>query len=246
MKFWHRLISWLKGVFRGNSDQSERFKRRAYQELEQQQKKINAYKDGLAALIARQQKMIAGIRKQSQEVERLENLKHTSAISTRDLVKSLKAEGVAPEQIREDARYGKNLQGFQQLVVEAKRLKDAIEGLEDQVRELGPSIEQHKSLIRELIDRQQTVQGEIKRAVSEIHDAKAEQALYEQMSVSTLEVEAEPAALKELQDLRDQARAEARVARDSVEIRSALEALEATGTGGNDVLEFDALVGLSE
>ena len=93
MKFWSRFIAWLKGVFGGGSSSPEGMRRKVYREIERRESKIGEYKDALAGLVTRQQKLIVQVRGWSEEMEKLEDLKHAAAVSTRVLVEALKAEG---------------------------------------------------------------------------------------------------------------------------------------------------------
>jgi chromosome segregation ATPase len=242
MNYWHRFTHWLKALLRFDSNDPAHYKKRIYKELQARQLKIHSYKNGLAELIARQQKMIVAIRKLTAEVEQLENLKHTAAVSTRDLVRDLKAKSMDQQAIRAHADYRQNLLSFQQIDADLRAKNAQIESREEQVNHLNAPISEHKSMIRQLINQQVELQQDLDEALHDIRTAQREKALYDQMLDTSGDGD-EPAALKELRELRHQARAEARVARDSLPLRSAMEALNENAPSEQT---FELFVGLEE
>lgn len=213
--------------------------------VEEKTQRIQHYKDAVAAMIAQQEKKLANIKTLSDEVAHLERLKEGAAAKAKIVVDRLKGAGASQDQIKTNEEYVKCLAAFNDFTSTLAEKNARIAELESDVKQLGENIGGHKVQLQSLLREIEKLKEEAAATVADMITAKEEEDI-----ASMLAGISDAGHAKELQDMRDlrqQQKAQARVAREMAGTdtkRQEAEFLEYARTGvATD--EFDKLIGLA-
>ncbi|MEM1445334.1 MAG: hypothetical protein AAGF84_04715 [Planctomycetota bacterium] len=214
--------------------------------IREKRDRIQQYKDAVARMIAQQEKKAARIKQLSEDVARLEQLKEGAAAKARTLVKEFQAQGLSLDQIKQNGEYIKCMTAFNDFTSSSVEKSDHIAELEGDVHELGETIDGHKVQLQQLLREIDKLKEESSAAVADMITAKEEEEIADM--ISGISEDRTNQELTELRELRQQQKAEARIAREMAgtdTMRQEAEFLEyaRTSTATN---EFDQLIGLAE
>ncbi|MEO0586983.1 MAG: hypothetical protein AAF078_05020 [Planctomycetota bacterium] len=214
--------------------------------ITEKKQRIQQYKDAVARMIAQEEKKAARIKQLTEEVNKLEQLKEGAAAKARMVVNKLKASGASPETIKQDAEYLKCMTAFNDFTSTSEEKSAHITELENDVAELADSIGGHKVQLQQLLREIDGLKTEASEAVADMITAKEEEEIADM--ISGISEDRTSQELTELRDLRQQQKAEARIAREMAgtdTMKQEAEFLEfARTTGATD--EFDKLIGLAD
>ncbi len=150
------------------------------------------------------------------------------------------------EAVKSDQEYVKCQAAFKDFSSTLDSKEERCQELESEIQELSRNVAAHKTQLESLLREMERVQQEKHATVAEIITAKEEQEIADMLSGISKDRTNEE--LQDLRDLRDRAKATARVSREMAgtdAARSEAEFLEyATKSAADD--EFDKLIGLSK
>jgi predicted nucleic acid-binding Zn-ribbon protein len=213
--------------------------------VEEKTLRIQQYKNAVAAMIAQQEKKLAGIKKLSDEVGNLERLKEGAAAKAKIVVDRLKGQGVSQEQIKNNEEYTKCLAAFNDFTTTLAEKNARIAELESDVKQLGDNIGGHKVQLQQLLREIDKLKEEASATVADMITAKEEEEIANM--ISGISDAGHAKELQDMRDLRQQQKAQARVSREMAGTdtkRQEAEFLEYARKGvATD--EFDKLIGLA-
>ena len=209
----------------------------------EKKKRIHQYKDAVGAMIAQEEKKKSQLKRITEEIQKLQKLRDGAAAMARKLVE--KHNGDA-ESVKSDPQYAKCQAAFKDFSSTLAEKEDRVASLEGDLLELTKNIAGHKTQLESLLRELEKIKEEKHATVADLMTAKEEKEIAEMIVGISNDRTAEE--LQELRDVRDRAKATARVSREMAGTdvkRSEAEFLEyAEQTVADD--EFDALIGLSQ
>jgi predicted nucleic acid-binding Zn-ribbon protein len=213
--------------------------------VEEKTRRIQQYKDAVAAMIAQEEKKLASIKKLSDEVAHLERLKEGAAAKAKLVVDRLKGQGATMEAIKSNEEYMKCLSAFNDFSSTLEEKNARIAELENDVKQLGSNIGGHKVQLQQLLREIDQLKEEASATVADMITAKEEQDIADMLAGISDEGHAKE--LQDMRDLRQQQKASARISREMAGTdtkRQEAEFLEYARSGvATD--EFDKLIGLA-
>lgn len=211
--------------------------------IEEKTKRIHQYKEAVGAMIAQEEKKKTALKKLSEDVDRLRKLRDGAAAMARKVVERHNGNTEAiksdPEYIKCQAAYKDFNSTLSEKEAHCKELEEDISGFEQ-------NISGHKTQLQSLLREIDKIRGEKHETVAEMLTAKEENEIADMLSGISKDRTNEE--LQELRDVRDQAKATARVSREMAGVdtqRSEAEFLEYATAAESDS-EFDALIGLTK
>lgn len=211
--------------------------------IREKTKRIHQYKDAVAGMIAQEEKKKAELKNQSEEVAKLEKLREGAAAMARKVV-GRHAGNI--EAVKNDPEYLKCQGAFKDFSSTLEEKETRCAELEGDIKALGQSIANHKVQLEDLHREIDKVRQEKEETVADMITAKEEKELSDMLAGISQDRTSEE--LQELRDLRQKAKASARVSRELAGTdskRSEQEFLEyATETAADS--EFDRLIGLAK
>ena len=211
--------------------------------IEEKRKRIQQYKDAIAALIAQEEKKTADLKKQTEEVTRLEQLKEGAAVMARKVVEKLQGD---IETVKADPEYLKCQAAFKDFRSTLDEKEGRCAELETDINTIHESIANHKIQLQSLLREFEKIQQEKHETVADLITAKEEKELADMMAgISDDQASLE---LQELRDLRTKAKATARVSRElaGTDTKHLEEQFLQYATKATVDNEFDALIGLTK
>lgn len=213
--------------------------------VEEKTRRIQQYKDAVAAMIAQQEKKLANIKNLSDEVSHLERLKEGAAAKAKIVVDRLKGSGASQEQIKTNEEYTKCLAAYNDFTSTLAEKNARIAELEADVKQLGENIGGHKVQLQSLLREIDKLKEEAAATVADMITAKEEEEIANM--ISGISDAGHAKELQDMRDLRQQQKAQARVSREMAGTdtkRQEAEFLEYARKGvATD--EFDKLIGLA-
>ncbi len=211
--------------------------------ISEKKKRIHQYKDAVGAMIAQEEKKKGQLERLTEDVQKLQKLRDGAAAMARKLVEKYNGD---VEAVRNDPQYAKCQAAFKDFSSTLAEKEDRIVSLETDIRELSKNIGGHKVQLESLLRELEKIKEEKHATVADLMTAREEKEISDMLVGISNDRTAEE--LQELREVRDQAKATARVSREMAGTdakRSEAEFLEyAEQTVVDD--EFDALIGLSK
>ncbi|HIQ21355.1 MAG TPA: hypothetical protein EYH34_09010 [Planctomycetes bacterium] len=211
--------------------------------LREKKKRIQQYKDAVAGMIAQEEKKKAELRRQSDELARLEKLKEGAAAMARRVVEK---HGGNVAAIKGDPDYMKCQAAFKDFNSTIEEKEARVAELEEDIRALSSSIAGHKIQLETLHREIEQIRQEREETVADIITAREEKELADM--IAGISEDRSSQELQELRELRQRAKAGARVARELAGTdakRTEEEFLEYATRSSADT-EFDRLIGLAK
>lgn len=205
--------------------------------------RIHEYKEAVGAMIAQEEKKKSDLKKVSQEVAKLQKLRDGAAAAARKVVERHNGD---IEAVKKDAEYVRCQSAFKDFSSSLAAKEERCAELEGDINTLTSSVGSHKTQLEGLLRELDKIKQEKSSTVADMMTAKEEKEIADMISGISKDRTSEE--LQELRDIRDKAKATARVSREVAGMdakQSEAEFLEyATDTVASD--EFDALIGLSK
>lgn len=213
--------------------------------IEEKTNRIQQYKDAVAGMIAQQEKKISTVRKLTEDVNRLEQLKEGAAAKARSVVEELKGKGSSMEEIKKDEDYMRCLSAFNDFTSTLAEKTDHITELEGDIEQIGTNIGSHKVQLQGLVRDIDKLKEEASATVADVITAREEEKISD--ALSGVSADRFSKDLQDLRELREKTKAKARISREmaGTDTRSQeAEFLDFARKGvAND--EFDELIGLA-
>ncbi len=211
--------------------------------IDEKKKRIHQYKDAVGAMIAQEEKKKSTLKTITAEVQRLTKLRDGAAAMARKVVERHNGDA---EAIRQDAEYTRCQAAYQDFTSTLSEKEARCASLEADIAELAKNVSGHKVQLESLLRELEKIKEEKHATVAEMMTAQEEKEIADMISgISNDRTNEE---LQQMRDLRDNAKATARVSREiaGTEVaRSEAEFLEYAKRNTADD-EFDALIGLSK
>jgi len=209
-------------------------------------KSIQQYKKAVAALVAQEEKKMQSLQQLTKDIERLETLKAGAAAKAKHRVAQMQAEGKSKDDIHSDPEYKKCLTAFNDFSSTLKEKQSHTVELEEDLAEYTRTISDHKSQLTSLMRSIDQLKQEANEAVAEVMTAKEEKEIGDLLS--GISIDDKNAELSKLRDIRNKARAEAKISREmsGLETENDERAFIEYASREESSSEFDALIGLDE
>lgn len=211
--------------------------------IEEKTKRIHQYKEAVGAMIAQEEKKKTQLKRLSDEIDRLTKLRDGAAAMARKVVE--KHNGDA-EAVKSDPDYIKCQSAYKDFNSTLTEKEQHCAELEEDIREFETNIAGHKTQLQTLLREIDKIRQEKHSTVAEMLTAKEEKEISDMLSGISKDRTHEE--LQELRDMRDQAKASARVSREMAGVdtqRTEAEFMEYATQSESDS-EFDALIGLAK
>lgn len=211
--------------------------------IEEKTKRIHQYKEAVGAMIAQSEKKKTALKRLSEEIERLTKLRDGAAAMARKVVEKHNGD---IEAVKKDPDYIKCQAAYKDFNSTLAEKEQHCGELEDDIRAFETNIAGHKTQLTQLLREIDKIRQEKHSTVAEMLTAKEEQEIADMLSGISKDRTHEE--LQELRDLRDQAKASARVSREMAGVdsqRTEAEFMEYATAAESDS-EFDALIGLAK
>jgi len=211
--------------------------------IEEKTKRIHQYKDAVGAMIAQEEKKKASLKKLTGEIAKLKKLRDGAAAMARKVVEKYNGD---VEAVKKDAEYLKCQSAFKDFSSSLAEKEAHCVELEDDIKEFETNITGHKTQLQSLLREIEKVRQEKHETVADMLTAKEEREISDMLTGISQDRTHEE--LQEMRDIRDHAKATARVSREMAGVdakRSEAEFLEFANQTTADT-EFDALIGLAQ
>lgn len=211
--------------------------------IEEKTKRIHQYKEAVGAMIAQQEKKKSTLVKLTDDVARLKKLRDGAAAMARKVVERYNGD---TEAVKQDPEYLKCQAAYKDFTSTLAEKEAHCAELESDIAEFDQGINGHKTSLQSLLREIDKIRQEKHETVAEMLTAKEEKEIADMLAGISKDRTHEE--LQELRDIRDQAKATARVSREMTGLdtqRTEAEFLDyATKAAADD--EFDALIGLTK
>jgi predicted nucleic acid-binding Zn-ribbon protein len=213
--------------------------------VEEKTRRIQQFKDAVAAMIAQQEKKLATVKKLSDEMSHLEQLKEGAAAKAKLTVDRLKGQGVSMDAIKQNEEYMKCLAAYNDFSSTLQEKNDRIAELEGDIKQLGDNIGGHKVQLQSLLREIDAIKEEASATVADMITSKEEEDINNMLAGIS-----DAGHAKELQDMRDlrqQQKAKARVSRELAGTDTKRQEADFLDYARKGVAtdEFDKLIGLA-
>lgn len=211
--------------------------------IEEKKNRIHQYKDAVGGMIAQEEKKKSALKRLTEDVTRLKKLREGAAAMARKVVQRHNGD---TEAVKNDPEYLKCQAAYKDFSSTLAEKEDRCLDLENEIKELARGIAGHKTQLESLLRDLEKIKEEKHATVADLITAKEEKEIADMISGISKDRTAEE--LQELRDVRDQAKATARVSREMAGTdvqRSEAEFLEYASKSEADD-EFDALIGLGK
>jgi phage shock protein A len=210
--------------------------------VEEKRKRVQQYKDAVGAMIAQEEKKTAELKRQSEEVAKLQKLRDGAAAMARKVVDRHSGD---VEAVRKDPEYVKCQAAYMDFGSTLEEKEARCKELEDDIKAIRDSVDGHKVQLQTLLRELEKVKTEKHETVADMITAREEKELADM--IAGISEDRSSRELQELRDLRHKAKATARVSREVAGLdtqRAEQEFLEYATASAADK-EFDALIGLA-
>ncbi len=211
--------------------------------IQEKKKRLSQYKEAVGAMIAQEEKKKSALKRITGEVEKLTKLRDGAAAMARKLVEKHNGDS---ESVRNDPEYIKCQSAFKDFNSSLKEKEEHAVGLEEDIRGFESNIAGHKTQLQGLLREIEKLKSEKHETVAELLTAKEEKEIADM--ISGISQDRTNEELQELREIRDTAKATARISREVAGIdaqKSEQEFMEYAAQSTSDS-EFDALIGLTK
>ena len=211
--------------------------------IQEKKARISQYKDAVGAMIAQEEKKKSALKQLTADIEKLRKLRDGAAAMARKVVERY---GGDADKVRNDPEYIKCQAAFKDFNSTLTEKQARCVELESDIKDFEKGISGHKTQLQTLLREIEKLKSEKHETVAELLTAKEEKEIADMLSGISQDRTSEE--LAELREVRDQAKATARVSREVAGIdaqRSEAEFLEYAAQSAADT-EFDALIGLTK
>ena len=208
--------------------------------------RINQYKDAVARMITQEETKLQQVKRLSDEVAQLEQLKEGAAAKAKSVADRMKGDGKSTEQIKADEDYRRCLAAFNDFTSTAAEKRGHIDDLERDLKEITDSVAGHKIQLQQLLRDLEKVKGEASATVADVITAREEEEI--NGMIAGISQDRTSRELQEMRELRSEGKAKARVARELAGTDTARQESEFLDYARKGVAtdEFDQLIGLAD
>ncbi|MEZ6119505.1 MAG: hypothetical protein R3C28_23460 [Pirellulaceae bacterium] len=211
--------------------------------IQEKTKRIHEYKNAVGAMIAQEEKKKTTLKRLTEEIAKLKKLRDGAAAMAKKVVE--KHNGNI-EAVKADPEYVKCQAAFKDFSSTLAEKEAHCHELEEDITEFETNIAGHKTQLQSLLRDIEKIRQEKHETVAEMLTAKEEKEIADMLSGISKDRTNEE--LQEMRELRDQAKATARVSREMAGVDS--QRMEAEfldfATKNEADSEFDALIGLAK
>jgi hypothetical protein len=211
--------------------------------IQEKKARIGQYKQAVGAMITQVERKKSSLKQITADIERLTKLRDGAAAMARKVVERHNGD---VEAVKGDPEYIKCQAAFKDFSTTLEEKQQHAADLEEDVRGFEANIADHKVQLQGLLRDMEKLQAEKHETVADLLTAKEEKEIADM--ISGISEDRTSQELQELRDIRDQAKATARVSRELAGVdtqRSEEEFLEYAAKSAADS-EFDALIGLTK
>jgi phage shock protein A len=211
--------------------------------IEEKKKRISQYKDAVGAMIAQEERKKSSLKNITEEIDKLRKLRDGAAVMARKVVD--RHQGNA-EAVKNDPEYLKCQAAYKDFSTTLAEKESHAQELESDIHTFETNIGGHKTQLQSLLREIDKLKTEKHETVAQILTSKEEKEIADMLSGISRDKTSEE--LQELRDVREQAKATARISREMAGVdndRSEAEFLEYATKSAADT-EFDALIGLAK
>jgi phage shock protein A len=211
--------------------------------IEEKTKRIHQYKEAVGAMIAQEEKKKSTLKRLTEEVAQLKKLRDGAAAMARKVVERYNGDA---EAVKNDSEYVKCQAAFKDFTSSLTEKETHCRELETDIQEFEKNIAGHKTQLQSLLREIDKIRQEKHETVAQMLTAREEKEIADMLAGISKDRTNEE--LQEMREIRDQAKATARVSREVAGIdtkRSEAEFLEYASQSEADS-EFDALIGLTK
>lgn len=211
--------------------------------IQEKKKRIGDYKDAVGAMIAQEEKKKSSLQAITKEVEKLTKLRDGAAAMARKIVAKHNGD---TEAVRSDPDYIKCQAAFKDFNSSLKEKESRALEIEEDIKNFETNIAGHKTQLTGLLREIEKLKHEKYETVAEIVTAKEEKEISDMLAGISKDRTSEE--LQELREIRDNAKATARISREVAGVdaqQSEQEFLDYASQTTSDS-EFDALIGLTK
>ena len=205
--------------------------------------RLNQYKDAVSAMIAQEESKKEKLRTVTQEIEKLEKLRAGAAAKAKGIVEKYHGDTNA---VKADPDYIKCQAAFKDFSSTLAEKRTRASEIDEDLKQLVANVSGHKTQIQSLMRDLDKLKEEKHDAVADVLSAAEEKQIADMMTGLSDDRTSEE--LRELREMRQKAKAGARVSRELAGMdtkRAEAEFLEYAQTSEADD-EFDALIGLTQ
>ena len=210
--------------------------------IDEKRMRIQQYKEAVGTMIAQEEKKSAELKRQSEDVVKLQKLRDGAAAMARKVVERHSGNS---EAVKSDPEYLKCQSAFKDFSSTLAEKEARCNELEEDLKGIQTAVSNHKSQLQSLLRNFEKIKQEQSEAVADTITAREERELADM--ISGISQDRTSQELQEMRDLRGKAKATARVSREMAGLdakKSEEEFLDyAAKTAANT--EFDALIGLT-
>lgn len=203
---------------------------------------IQQYKEAVGSMIAQQERKKVELKRQSEEIARLEKLRQGATVMAKKVVER---HGGSTDAVKQDPEYAKCQAAYKDFSSTLAEKESRCKELERDIGELETNIAGHKVQLEGLLRELDEVRQEKQDTVADVISARQEREVADMVAGISQDRTSEE--LQDLRQMREQAKATARVSRELAGTdakRSEQEFLQYAEQSGADK-EFDALIGLA-
>ena len=217
--------------------------RGAYEDIiRDKQGNIQRYKAAIGQLIALVEQKNSAVKKLTDEVSNLEELKTGAIAKAQQTAADLQKEGLAPEEVKQHVEYTRCVTAYQEFNSNLEERTARITELENEIESAQADINSHKIQITGLHRDLDKIKSEQSEAVADLITAREQEEIADMLSgISTDGASAELARMREI---REKAKGRSKVAQELAGTDSKSEEQEflaaARSTSASD--EFDTLI----
>lgn len=250
------MIRWVKAVgylLTGQIDSARRtldtnphVVRAKYEEIVREKtNRIQQYKQAVSGLIAQKLNKTEKVKKLTEEVGKLENLKAGALAKAKLKIQELKAAGKSPEEMQQDEEYKRCQSAYTDFSSTLTEKQARIEELEADIGGYAKRIGDHKVQLMSLLREIEDLKAEKADAVADMITAKEEKDIADTLAGIAQDGTAEE--LQRMRQLRQEVKAEAHISKEMAGTNTGAQEAEflAYARTSQGSSEFDALIGLA-
>jgi len=210
--------------------------------IREKTRRIQQYKDAVGSMIAQQERKKVELKRQSEEVARLEKLREGATVMAKRLVER---HGGNADAVKQDPEYAKCQAAYKDFSSTLAEKESRCKELERDIAELEKNVGGHKVELEALLRELEQVRQEKQDTVADVISARQEREVADMVAGISQDRTSEE--LQELRQMREEAKATARVSRELAGTdakHSEQEFLKYAEQSAADK-EFDALIGLA-
>ena len=211
--------------------------------IQEKKSRISQYKDAVGGMIAQEEKKKTTLKRITSEIEKLTKLRDGAAAMARKLVAQHSGNS---EAVRSDPEYIKCQSAFKDFSSSLIEKEQRAQELEEDIKGFDTNIAGHKTQLQSLLREIEELKTEKHETVAELLTATEEKEIADMLAGISQDRTSEE--LQELREIRDTAKATARISREVAGVdarRSEQEFLEYASQSVADS-EFEALIGLAK